>query len=101
MEDKFNKEVRVLREDGSYTWTHVNLIVKTYAPERNSIELICINYDITRLKATEAMLIDAKEKAEESDRLKSAFLANMSHENTYTAECYYRLFQPPAPYRRC
>ena len=80
MEDKFNKEVRVLREDGSYTWTHVNLIVKTYAPERNSIELICINYDITRLKATEAMLTDAKEKAEESDRLKSAFLANMSHE---------------------
>ena len=80
MEDKFNKEVRVLREDSSYTWTHVNLIVKTYAPERNSIELICINYDITRLKATEAMLIDAKEKAEESDRLKSAFLANMSHE---------------------
>ena len=80
MEDKFNKEVRVLREDGSYTWTHVNLIVKTYAPERNSIELICTNYDITRLKATEAMLIDAKEKAEESDRLKSAFLANMSHE---------------------
>lgn len=62
MEDKFNKEVRVLREDGSYTWTHVNLIVKTYAPERNSIELICINYDITRLKATEAMLTDAKEK---------------------------------------
>ena len=60
MEDKFNKEVRVLREDGSYTWTHVNLIVKTYAPERNSIELICINYDITRLKATEAMLTDAK-----------------------------------------
>lgn len=80
MEDKFNKEVRVLREDGSYTWTHVNLIVKTYAPERNSVELICINYDITRLKTTEAMLIDAKEKAEESDRLKSAFLANMSHE---------------------
>ena len=63
MEDKFNKEVRVLREDGSYTWTHVNLIVKTYAPERNSVELICINYDITRLKTTEAMLIDAKEKS--------------------------------------
>ena len=86
MEDKFNKEVRVLREDGSYTWTHVNLIVKTYAPERNSIELICINYDITRLKATEAMLIDAKEKAEESDRLKSAeernhYISLINHNN--------------------
>lgn len=79
-EDKFNKEIRVLREDGNYSWTHVNLIVRTYAPERNCIELICINYDITQLKDTEAMLIQAKEKAEESDRLKSAFLANMSHE---------------------
>lgn len=79
-ENKFNKEIRVLREDGSYSWTHVNLIVKTYAPERNNIELICINYDITHLKNTEFMLIQAKEKAEEADRLKSAFLANMSHE---------------------
>ena len=79
-ENKFNKEIRILRQDGNCSWTHVNLIVKVYAPERNCIELICINYDITRLKDTEAMLILAKEKAEESDRLKSAFLANMSHE---------------------
>ena len=36
--------------------------------------------DITQRKAEEAELIIAKEKAEESDRLKSAFLATMNHE---------------------
>ena len=77
---QLSKVMRVLREDGTYTWTHVNLLVKKYAPQDRIIEIISINYDITELKRTEEMLVKARDKAEASDRLKSAFLANMSHE---------------------
>lgn len=42
--------------------------------------IIGISWDITELKKNEKRLLDALEKAEEADKLKSAFLANMSHE---------------------
>lgn len=41
---------------------------------------IAIGRDVTEKKRDEKELVKAKEKAEESDRLKSAFLANISHE---------------------
>ncbi|MGD9992705.1 MAG: response regulator [Salinivirgaceae bacterium] len=42
--------------------------------------LVGISHDITRHHRYEQELAQAKERAEESDRIKSSFLANMSHE---------------------
>lgn len=74
------RDVRILREDGTYTWSRVNVMVRDFRPEDGIIDMVCVNYDITELKETERKLIAARDKAEELDRLKSAFLANMSHE---------------------
>ena len=78
--DKLSHKIRVFRENGECTWTHVNLFVRKYAPQDKVIELISINYDITDLKQIEEMLVNERDRAEASDRLKSAFLANMRHE---------------------
>jgi len=71
-------QFRYKRKDGEYVWieiTAVNLL------HDKDIKGIMGNYhDISDRKNTEQEIIAAKDKAEESDRLKSAFLANMSHE---------------------
>lgn len=78
----FQGEMRVLRSGTTdeWNWIHMNIVVTIYNPENQEIEIIGINYDITELKEIETKLTEAKERAEEADRLKSAFLANMSHE---------------------
>ena len=78
----FRGEMRVLRPGtkNKWNWVRTNVVVNLFEPENGIIELIGVNYDITELKETAAKLTEAKEKAEEADRLKSAFLANMSHE---------------------
>ena len=78
----FKSEMRVLKPGtlNQWNWVRMNVVLNRYDPANGLIELIGVNYDITELKETEQKLIEAKEKAEEADRLKSAFLANMSHE---------------------
>ena len=46
----------------------------------NDHSVISLARDITKRKVAEIQLEEAKQKAEESDRLKTAFLANISHE---------------------
>ncbi|WP_455671468.1 sensor histidine kinase [Phocaeicola sp.] len=77
---KYSSELRVITPDGTPRWLRSTMLVRKYEPENDIIDIVGVNFNITELKEAESKLIVAKEKAEQSDRLKSAFLANMSHE---------------------
>lgn len=70
---------RYIRKDSAIVWGEVSIRI-VCNEEKNPLYFLPVIQDITQQKLTELELIKAKEKAEESDRLKSAFLANMSHE---------------------
>ncbi|HEX2975616.1 MAG TPA: PocR ligand-binding domain-containing protein [Bacteroidales bacterium] len=72
-------EHRIIRMDGTEGFIGVRfLIVKN--KESETVRSYGVIQDITDRKINEQELIEAKEKAEENNRLKSAFLMNMSHE---------------------
>lgn len=66
--------------NGEPRWIKQFLIQQTFDPDNGNIVLLGVNVDINEQKKTEEALREAKEKAESSDKLKSAFVANMSHE---------------------
>ena len=74
----FNFEARLITAKGNEIW--VNAIGQPEVKNNKCIRLSGTFQDISDRKKAEEELIKAKEKAEESDRLKTAFLANMSHE---------------------
>ncbi|MEJ5264533.1 MAG: PAS domain S-box protein [Bacteroidales bacterium] len=77
--EKWSEELMIERKDGTQFWASVSLSAIFDLQDVVSHYLITIE-DITEKKKILQDLVLAKEKAEESDRLKTAFLHNISHE---------------------
>ncbi len=71
-------ETRRAHKDGRLI--DVSIIVTPISLQGEIVGAYGIYRDITDRKKIEKNMVAAKERAEESDRLKSAFLSNMSHE---------------------
>ena len=67
-------EIELVKKNGSFVNTDLNAVLLPNGWLYGSCR------DISKRKQLENELINAKEKAEESDRLKTAFLNNVSHE---------------------
>lgn len=73
------EEYRFVQPNGDQKWV-IGQAVPDYNPSGEIVGYVGTITDITELKNFENELKVLKNKAEESDKLKSAFLANMSHE---------------------
>jgi PAS domain S-box-containing protein len=73
------EQFRIVKPNGEVRWLWSRMF-PIYNDKDEVYRLACIASDITEQKRIEEALIAAREKALESDRLKSAFLANISHE---------------------
>jgi PAS domain S-box-containing protein len=76
---KWTGEFRSKKKNGQLFWE--KLVISPIFDSRGKItNFVSIGEDITEMRKLVEDLVGAKEKAEESVRLKSAFLANISHE---------------------
>jgi PAS domain S-box-containing protein len=72
-------EFRNKKKNGELYW--IQAVISPILNSKGEVtNFVSIRENITERKKMIEDLIEAKEKAEENDRLKSAFLANMSHE---------------------
>jgi hypothetical protein len=78
--DYFDVDFRQPHKNGGWVWVNSRGKVVEWTNEGKPLQMSGTHIDITENKKTLYDLVISKEKAEESDRLKSAFLANMSHE---------------------
>lgn len=76
--DAFEVVFRVRTAKNELRWIHLRAAAMVI--DHRFVGMVSMMEDITERKVFENELIKAKNKAEESDKLKSAFLANMSHE---------------------
>ncbi len=67
------------RKDGRYIIVESS-VNPVHDAKGEMIGFVAVQEDITERKRAEEELVRAKERAEESDRLKDAFIANISHE---------------------
>jgi PAS domain S-box-containing protein len=73
------REYKLLKYDKSPFWAELSSSpINNAAGNPEGLLVIC--RDVTERKRVETELVRSKEKAEESDRLKTAFLHNISHE---------------------
>ena len=79
VKDTMVAEFRVKHPDRGLIWLNVSILITKRDENHKPKQLIGLLEDITERITVQQELIKAKEKAEESDRMKSSYLGNMSH----------------------